>query len=1133
MSRKCLFGLVTLVAAAVLLTPQPALAQQVFGSIFGTVTDSSGAAVSNAKVIITDVNKGAKFEVTTDASGNYSKGQLIPDPYTVTIESAGFQKVLSSGLDVRVNESARFDASMQVGEVTTQVEVSATAPLLQADRADVAQTFTAKEISELPNIGRNLQSMELLNPGTAKMGWQHASDENPQGSVQMVVNGQLFSAMGYELDGTTNQDPILGIIVINPTFDSVSEVKQANQTFDAEFSYVGGGIASYSTKSGTNEYHGDVFEYLQLNTPGFTTFAANPFTGLPPATYRQNQFGGSVGGPILKNKLFFFGDVQLNRQSQGASVVTSVPDALTRSGNFSEWLAYNPNYQIYDPNSGNPTTGVGRTPFAGNTIPAGQQSSQAKALLQYFPSPNIQQIAGAPFVNNYAVNGAVAITGNSYNTREDYYLNQQNSLFGRYSYQGFTEQAPGAFGAVAGGPAFGNYAGNSVASNQSIAIGWTDTVTPTFVNEFRFGWMRYHVFDVPNGYGTQPASAAGIPGLNLDKTYTSGLPYFNVSSPNDAYQLGYSLGANQCNCPLTQTESQYQFIDNAIKTFGKHTIKFGADLRYAMNLRVPSDSHRAGELNFNGGVTGNVAAVGDSPSPGIGFATFMLGNVSTFSRFVSSSTNAAERQPRLFWYGQDEYRPTPKWTFTLGLRWEMTFPESVNAAGNGATLNLNDGLMYVFGVGGVSSHGIQTMNWKNFAPRFGFAYQLNQKTVVRGGFGWSYDLGVFGSNFGHNVSQNPPVLSNQSINPPNGFSSVFTLAQGPPALVPAAVSSNGTLPLPANVNPKFRPATVTLPQTYQYNIALQHQLTNRVAFTGSYVGNANRHGFLGTGQSINPNEAMFVPGVSNTNVDRPYYGKFGWTNDLSYYCDCANEHYDSFQGTVKINAWSGWTMQGSYTYQKQWGDGWGYDSNYYFMYARAAGQGYSGTLPRQQWTFAQTYDVPYGHGRKFGSKVSKPIDLVLGGWTLSGITTYYSGFPFSPSLENYGSQGGQPNVGPNNRPMIGSGDPYAGAQGNRNQWFVGGIGTTFLIPAKDTFGNYPINTLFGPHFIQQDLTIEKTFRITEKIGFILRTDSTNMFNHTNLGGPNGDVQSPNAGQITGLAGGGTMRRLQFSGTIRF
>ena len=194
-------------------------AQQVFGSIFGTVTDPSGSAVLGAKVTVTDIDKGTRFEVLTDSSGNYTKGQLIPDKYTITIESKGFQAVKSDAVDIRVDESVRYDASLKVGDVTTQVEVAATAPLVQSDRSDVAQTFSSKEINDLPNIGRNLQSMELLNPGTAKIGWQHASDENPQNSIQMIVNGQLFDSMGYELDGTTNQDPILGIIVINPTFD--------------------------------------------------------------------------------------------------------------------------------------------------------------------------------------------------------------------------------------------------------------------------------------------------------------------------------------------------------------------------------------------------------------------------------------------------------------------------------------------------------------------------------------------------------------------------------------------------------------------------------------------------------------------------------------------------------------------------------------------------------------------------------------------------------------------------------------------------------------------------------------------------------------------------------------------------
>jgi len=1119
-----------------------ASAQQVFGSIYGTITDASGAAVANAKVTISDPAKGTSSEVTTDAAGNYRKGQLIPDTYKITIEAPGFQKVVSSDIVVEVDAQARFDAALKVGDVTTEVEVTAAAPLLQTASGDVAQTFTAKEVTELPNIGRNMQSMELLQPGAAKMGWQHASDENPQGSVQMVVDGQLFSAMGYELDGTTNQDPILGIIVINPTMDSISEVKQALQNFDAEFNYVGGGVASYSTKSGSNEFHGDGFEYLQLNTPGFVSFARNPFSNQPAATYRQNQFGGSISGPILKDKLFFFGDAQLNRQSQGGSIVTSVPTNLNRGGNFSDWLAYNPNYQIYDPRTGDLRTGIGRTAYYNNMIPASQLSTQSQNILAYFPQPNQQQIPGAPFVNNYAVNGAVAITGNLWDTREDYYINQKNTIFGRYSYASYTEAAPGAFGELAGGPTFVNYAGNSQSLNQSVALGWTDTISPTLINEFRFGWMRYHVFDTPNGYGTQPALQAGIPGLNLDKTYTSGMPYFNITSPNDAYQLGYALGVNQCNCPLTQTESQIQFVDNATKVMGKHSFKFGADLRWARNLRVPSDSHRAGELTFNGTNTGNVPSLGASASPGIGLATFLLGDVSSFQRYVSTSTNAAERQHRLFWYGQDEYRPTSKLTVTIGLRWEMVFPESVNAAGNGSTLDLNNGLMYVFGVGGVSNHGIQSMNWHNFAPRLGFAYQIDSKTVIRGGYGWGYDLGTFGSIFGHNVTQNPPVLSNQNTNPPNNFTPVFTLATGPLTLPPVTVSSNGTFPLPLGINPKFRPATVTLPTTYQYNLAVQRQVTSKISFTVAYVGNSNRHNFIGTGQSINPNEAVFVPGVSNTNLDRPYFPIFGWTNDLSYYCNCSNEHYNAAQVAFRVNNWGGWGLQGSYTYQNQYGDGWGYDSNYYFLYGpRALGQGNTSTLPQQQWTIAQTYDIPFGHGRKYGANVNRAVDAALGGWTLSGVMTYYSGFPFDPTLENYGATGGQPNAGTTNRPDLGAGNPYAGGTGNRIRWFQGSLGyagtgnisAAFLIPQPNTMGNYPINVLYGPIFIQQDLSIMKTFHITERIGFQLRTDSRNIFNHTNLGLPNSDLQSPSVGQITGIAGGGNMRSLQFSGTIRF
>lgn len=1116
-------------------------AQNVFGSIFGTVTDASGSAIANAKVTITDVGKGTVSEVTTNETGNYSKGQLIPGTYRVVIEAAGFSKTTSNDLIVQVDAAARFDAPLQVGDVTTQVEVTAAAPLLQSDRADVSQTLTQQQINDLPNIGRNLQSFELLNPGTAKLGWQHASDENPQGSVQLVTNGQLFDSQGYILDGTVNQDPILGIIVINPNIDSISEVKQANQDFDSEFEYTGAGLAIYSTKSGSNSYHGDAFEYLQLNTPGFTDFGRDPFSqpfGAP--LYRENQFGGSIGGKIIKDKLFFFGDAELVREAQGGSVLTNVPTAAERTGDLSAWLDLKPTgYQIYDPTTGNQATGVGRTPFPGNIIPTSRLSPQALALLNYFPLPNTN--GGLPF-NNYAVNGDVGITANKWDTRWDYYLNQKNSIFGRYSYGAFTEQAPGAFGEEAGGPNVGNYAGNSQTLNQNVAIGWTNTASPTLINEVRFGWVRYHVNDVPNGYGTDPATSLGIPGLNLDKTYTSGLPAFTINDENGTSKLGYSLGINQCNCPLDQVENQWQAIDNLTQIRGNHTIKLGVDLRYANNLRVPSDTHRAGELAFNSATTGDVLTAGQGTVGGDGLATFLLGDVSGFGRYVSSSTDAMEEQKRFFLYGQDEWRITPKLTFTYGMRWELIFPETVNAPGNGSTLDVNNGLMYVFGEHGIQSDGIQTMNYHDFEPRIGLAYQINPKTVIRSGYGWAYDLGTFGSTFGHNVTQNPPVLSNQTLSQPNGvsFSDVFTLAQGPPLPTPVTISPTGTFPLPDGINVKYRPATVTLPTVYMYNLSLQRQVTSKFAVTAAYVGNVTRHGWLGTSNNINTNEAVYIPGQQTTNANKPYYNLYGWTQGLSYYCDCSNEMYNSLQATFKINAAAGYTLQGSYTYQRSYGQGWGsYDANYYFLYDRSAGEGYNSNLPRNQLTLLQNYDVPFGHGRKFGANTNKIVDLALGGWNISGITTFYSGLPFDPTVES--GYPGDPDTGPNNRPDVGTGSPYAGAQGNRNQWFVGetlaqltaGTGP-FKLAGADQFGNWPIGTLFGPHFIQQDISLKKTFHLTERFGLTFRGDATNMFNHTNLGNPNSDIESSQAGQITGLAfGGNNMRKLQFSGTVSF
>ncbi len=1163
--RGLCFSLLFTIAVLVSLNTT-ANAQQVFGSIVGTVTDPSGSAVANAKVTISDVTKGTSSEVTTNDSGQYSKGQLIPDQYKVTIEAAGFQKVVSNELTVQVDQSTQYNAALQVGSVDQTVEVTAAAPLLQTDKADVAQTFTSKQISELPSIGRNLQSFELLDPGTVKQAWGHAADENPQGSVQIQVNGQPFYATGYYLDGTVNQDPILGIIVINPTFDSVNEVKQANQDYDAEFDTFSAGLLTYSTKSGTNAFHGDAFEYLYVNTPGFQDFGRNPFTENTPIgghagafspTTHQNQFGGSIGGRIIKDKLFFFGDAQLTRNLKGGSVLASVPTAQDRTGNLSDWLAANPAYQIYDPNTGNSTTGTGRTPFPGNVIPPGRLSPQALAILNYFPLPNtagtLVNGVAAPY-NNFTSNGALTNNGNNWNTRWDYYGNEKNTFFGRYSYAGFDLGAPGAFGLAAGGPSFNNanYAGSSSTLNQSIAGGWTYTASATLINELRFGFLHYHITDVPNGVGTTPATAAGIPGLNRDSFYTSGLPYFDIRTQNTSAsagtdeKLGYALDVNACNCPLDENERQYQFVDNISKVHGSHSFKFGADIRYALNLRVPSDSHRAGELSFNSNMTGLGNGSGTA-SGGLGLATYLLGDVTGFTRYVSSSTNAQEHQKRWFFYGQDEWRPTPKLTVTYGLRWEVVFPETVNGPGNGAEYNLDTGLLDVFGVGLTSGHGYQDQNWKMFAPRLGIAYQLTPKTVIRTGYGWSYSLGTFGSTFGHNVTQNPPVLANQSLSQQqtcgNNFCDVFSLASGPPAPPSFTVSPQGTLPCPTGVDCKTRPQLFHMPVVYAYNFSVQQQLTKNIAFTGGYVGNSGRNQTNGSsGDTYDANTIFFVPGFTgDQNTLRPFDGlygpryNYGNTSSIDNYCNCSNTRYDSFQGTVTVKAFSGLSLQGNYTYQLAQGNGGGGANtgpanSYTFLYDRAAGYITNSDFPRQQWVFAGNYDIPFGRGRKFGATTNRFVDAIFGGWNLSGIFTYYSGRPFYPTLDSYT---GKPYTGPNSVPDIGSGNPYA-ANKNRDAWIVGGFGGPFLQPAPNTFGNYPINSLYGPLFVNVDASVMKVFSITERFKFTLRMDATNALNHTNLDQPNADVQSTNAGQITNIAfsnNQGSMRRVQYSGVL--
>src|SRR5713226_811011 len=689
MRRQATLGWILVLCLAFALCASTASGQAVYGSIIGTVTDPQGNAVVGAKVTVTSIGKGTTQETTTNESGNYTVTHLIPGDYKVVIESPGFKSNDIPSVQISADTSAHVDAQLQVGAVTQTVEVTGELPQLKTDRADVAIEFNSRYVEELPILNRNFTSFELLSPGTQKLvGWSHAATENPQGGQQIFVNGQHFSGTAFELDGTDNQDPILGIIVVNPNLDAIQESKITLQNYDAEFGKAVAGIVTVQTKSGSNHFHGSGFyDYRGDGQQARDPFKNPPGVPLPHASFKQ--FGGSVGGPIFKNKLFFFGDYQGTKQQQGITNLYTIPTALVEStcgsgkpGNcdLSEYLtAFGAvNGQIFDPLTGNRSAGTGRTPFAGNLIPNTRISPQATAMLALFPKPT-----SAGVNNNLVTTGAGPFKQNSFDTRIDYSAPRNYQIFGRFSLDYFSLSGTGGLGALGGlgfGP--GGLNASSTVHSYSLASGFTKPLGTKWLTDFRFGYFKYNPQTAYSDAGASPMDKFGVPGLNsgpgvVGPPTTGGLAGIDFNGTGGFTPIGDGLNIGRCNCPLTESEQHVQFVSNWTKTRGNHTFKFGGDIRYALNLRVPSDASRTGLLHINAGDTAN-AGVG-----GLSFATFLLGDVTSFERFVSSSLTAAERQKRWFFYGQDSWRVSPKFTMTYGLRWEIYFPESVNGKNNG------------------------------------------------------------------------------------------------------------------------------------------------------------------------------------------------------------------------------------------------------------------------------------------------------------------------------------------------------------------------------------------------------------------------------------------------------------------
>jgi hypothetical protein len=717
------------------------------------------------------------------------------------------------------------------------------------------------------------------------------------------------------------------------------------------------------------------------------------------------------------------------------------------------------------------------------------------------------------------------------------------------------------------GGGIGGLSGSSNIKNHSLAAGFDKAISTTLLTDFRFGWFKYNPHSIKPDANVAAAEALGLHGLNLPgDSSTGGLPAFKWDSgDNKNTQLtdfGDGLDPSRCNCPLIENEHQYQFVNNWTKIAGNHSMKFGADLRFAHNLRFPSDANRTGELSFSHKETSLFDPVSGSNTGGLDLASFLLGDVSHFERFASVSQTAAESQKRFFLYAQDQFRMSSKLTVTYGIRWEDYLPESVNAKGNGGFANIDQGLIRVGGFGPYGLNGNIRNYLGAFGPRVGIAYQLRPKTVVRIGYGRSFDIGVFGSNFSHAVTQNLPVLVHEAIsahdiNSANVNDNVpvyqMDSATGPlPAPFPA-VSANGTIPLrgPQNtVDPRIRPTVQRPAKIDMWNATVEHQLTPTMTVEVAYIGNKGTHGFAGDGPTYNVNQRSIVGFGTSLAPDsrRPFFNRFTYpdcsvsqgvcglanvpladqltccTADMgNYFGMDASSNYNALQLKVEKRISQGLQFVSHYTFSRARF----YDSNYFAIDPKVA-YGPMNVNRNHVWVTNLLYELPFGKGKKYMSDANTLINHVVGGWRVTSITNWSGGLPWTPQFSDCNED---QDVGVC-RPNIAAGSLKEGVKRDSSgflTWFTPVINTncnlpglTIVIPgtctpdpnqclrprptipgfartACGTIGNIGMDSFRGPHLFTSNLSLAKNFNITERYKAEFRMDANNIFNHPVMG----------------------------------
>jgi outer membrane receptor protein involved in Fe transport len=1098
----------------------------VTGGIEGNVTDTSGAAISGATVEATNIADAVTQKTVTNNDGAYRFPSLIPGNYTVTVNKQGFAQFTRDATRIDIGIIVRVDAKLPVGTATAKVEVTGEAPLLQTDSAEVNETIHSSEISSLPTFGNNITRLSLLAPGVSMPSGQlDIHPENAGEDFDVNINGAAPGANGHLLDGVENTEAIQGLSIIVTANDAVQEVKLATSDYDAEYGKVSGGLWQITTKSGTNAFHGSLFE--NYRTAGF--FAPDHFTqpnGVPGD--RWNQFGGSLGGPVIKNKVFFFGDYQGMRNDLSGSGNETVPIDAFRTGDFSSVAAIDP---IYDPTTGNPD-GTGRTQFDGcpgtpelNVICPSRLSQAAQNLLALLPQPNVP---GAT-QQNYQISRPATFDQDQFDTRSDFFATSKTVVFGKFSYFRASFNTPTAYGVAGGGNPLTSgsaNAGISADHDKSVMVDYQHTFSPSLLTDARFAFSRIIISELQPDYQTDAATQAGIPDINLGTVYTSGLPEIAVSDPLTAFTMGDE------GLPFFEREANFEFYNNWTKTHGHHAFKFGADIGKFFGIRT--DVSGRGTFTIAQSLTQNndAACTGILPAGdfcGSGLAAFELGLTSGFGRDITL-VQPQEKMWKYAFYGQDTWQVTPHFTVTLGLRWDYMSPIFTPNGESVGNIDIATDNVLLTNLAGKYA-GVTTPKTE-FSPRLGVAYRLPHESVLRAGYGRSYFMNSSGAGFG---TQGCcwPIKQSQTDVQANPFAPLaYTLDQGP-GLPPAlpAFPSNGQISFyGAPGGSEYFVGVGTYPHSYNdtYNLTLEHAFPSQITASIAYVGNIGRHLWDNFDVNLPP------PGPGPYTSREPFFTNYGWAvpeyqrNNAVYNEPEMRSNYNSLQLHAEKRFHQGLYVLSNFTWAKSLDvgtDGPGDGNGNQFCYS--CNYGPSDAVRPWTWVSATNWELPFGHGRAFANNLSRGEDSLVGGWALSGVFNLESGLPFTPYYSTSPTVLNSPIY---DRPNL-IGNPHV-SNPNRYEWYnPAAYGT----PAQYTFGDAGRNSLMGPGYGEVDLSLTKSFVITEKTHLDLKWDVFNALNRENLAQPTGDgaafVDVANAGVITGIVD--FRRRMQIGAHLTF